>query len=87
VSIRNEWKDGNVSGPLDSLRKQTLMRRTDSTDPPGQYFPPFGDKMAEKLPVLVIDIGYFFGAEFTDSFAPNTEPFWTWHDYLAFLHG
>jgi hypothetical protein len=76
-----------VSGPFDGLRKQPLMRRADSTDPPGQYFPPLGDKMTEKLPVLVIDIGYFFSAEFTNSFAPNTEPLWTWHGYLAFLHG
>ena len=76
-----------MSGPLYGFREQSLMRRADSTDPPGQYLPSFGDKMAEKLPVLVIDIGYFFSAEFTDSLAPNTEPFWTWHDYLAFLHG
>ena len=87
MSIRNEWKDGDVSGPFDGLSKQSLMRRADPTDPPGQYFPPFGNKMAEKLPVLIIDISNFFSAEFTDSFAPDTEPFWTWHSYIAFLHG
>ena len=87
MSIRNEWKDSDVSGPFNGLSKQSLMRRADSTDPPGQYFPPFGNEMAEKFPVLIIDIGYFFSAELAYPFAPNTEPFWTWHNYLAFLHG
>ena len=87
MSIRNEWKNSDVSGPFDGLSKQSLMGRADSAYPPGQYFPPFGNKMAEKFPVLKINIGYFFSAELTDSFAPNTEPFWTWHSYLAFLHG
>jgi hypothetical protein len=87
VSIGNEWEDRNVSGPFYGFRQQPLVRRTDSTDPPGQYFPPFGDKVTEKLPVFIIDIGNFFSAEFAHSFAPNTETLWTWHSNLAFLHG
>jgi hypothetical protein len=79
ISIRNEWKDGHMSGPFDGLRKQALMRRADSTDPTGQYLSPFRDKMAEELTVFKIDICNFFRAKFADPLAPNTEPFWTWH--------
>jgi len=80
ISIRNEWKDGHVSGAFDGLRKQALMRRADSTDPPGQNLSTFGDKMPEELSVFEIDVCDFFRAKLADSFAPNTEPFWTWHN-------
>lgn len=40
--------------------------------------------MTEKFSVFKIDIGYFFRAEFTHSFAPNTEPLWTWHNISPF---
>jgi hypothetical protein len=85
VLIRNEWKNSDVPGPFNGFGKQSLMSGADSTDPSGQYFPPFGDKMTEKFSVFEIDIGYFFGAEFAYSLASNTEPFWTWHNSLAFL--
>lgn len=68
-----------MSGTFDGLRKQALMSRADSADPPGQYLPAFGDKMAEELSIFKIDISNFFGAKFAYSLAPNTEPFWTWH--------
>jgi len=68
-----------VSSTFDSLRKQALVGRTDSTDSPRQNLPPFGNKMAEKLPVFEIDVGDFFRAKLAYSFAPNTESFWTWH--------
>ena len=35
--------------------------------------------MTEKFPVFEVDIGYFFRAEFTNSFAADSEPLWTWH--------
>ena len=68
-----------MSGAFDSLRKQALMRRADSADSPGKYLAPFGNEVTQELPVFEIDIGDFFSAELTDSFAPNTEPSWTWH--------
>ncbi len=73
-----------MPGTLNGFRKQTLMRRADSTDSPGQYLSPFGDEMAEELSILKIDIGNLLRAEFAYSFAPNAEPSWTWHN-LAFL--
>ena len=73
-----------MPGTFNGFRKQTLMRRADSAYSPGQYFPPFGDEMAEELSVFKIDICDFFRAEFAYSFAPNAEPSWTWHN-LAFL--
>jgi hypothetical protein len=85
ILVRNEWKDSDVSGSFDSFREQSLVWRADSADPSGQNFPPFRNKMTEKFPVFKIDIGYFFRAEFTNSFAPDTEPLWTWHSNLAFL--
>ena len=68
-----------MSGTFDGLRKQALMRRADSTDPPGQYFPAFRDKMAQELSVFKIDVCYLFRAEFADSLAPDAKAFWTWH--------
>jgi hypothetical protein len=79
VSISNEREDGHMPGPLDGLRKQALMRRADSADPPGQYLSPLGDKMTEELSVFEIDISDFFCAKFTYPFAPDTESSWTWH--------
>jgi hypothetical protein len=79
ISIRNEWKDGQMPGAFDGLRKQALMRRADSTDSPGQYLSPFGNKMAEKLSIFKIDICDLFRAKLAYSFAPDTKPFWTWH--------
>lgn len=73
-----------MSGPFDGLRKQALMRRADSADPPGQDLSPFGDEMAEELSVFKIDVCNFFRAKFADSFAPDTEPFWTWHNQWPF---
>jgi hypothetical protein len=84
ISIRNKWKDGQMSGAFDGLRKQALMRRADSTDSPGQYLSPFRDKMAEEFSVFKIDIGYFFRAKFTNPFATDTESFWTWHNEWPF---
>jgi hypothetical protein len=73
-----------MPGTLDGFRKQALVRRADSTDSPRQYFPTFGNKVAQKLSVLKIYISYFFRAKFTYSFASNTEPFWTWHNSQPF---
>jgi hypothetical protein len=73
-----------MPGTFNGFRKQTLMRRADSTDSPGQYLSPFGDEVAEELSILKIDIGDLLRAEFAYSFAPNAEPSWTWHN-LAFL--
>ena len=74
-----------MSGTLDGLRQQSLVRRANPADSPRQNLSPFGDKMAEQLPVFEIDVSYFFSTKLTDSFAPNTEPLWTWHSSLAFL--
>ncbi len=68
-----------MSGAFDGLRKQALMRRADSTDPPGQYLSTLGNKMTEELSVFEIDISDFFRAKFANSLAPDTESFWTWH--------
>ena len=68
-----------MPGPFNGFCKQALMCRADSTDSPGQYLSPLGNKVTEELSVFEIDIGDFFSAELTDSFAPNTEPSWTWH--------
>ena len=73
-----------MSGAFDSLRKQALMRRADPTDPPGQYLSPLGNKMTKELSVFEIDISDFFCAKFADSFAPNTESSWTWHNKWPF---
>ena len=70
--------------PFDGFRQQALMRRADSTDPPGQDLPPFGNEMTEELPVFEIDVCDFLGAEFTDSLAPDTESSWTWHSSSPF---
>jgi hypothetical protein len=74
-----------VPSAFDCLGKQALVVWADSADSPGQYFPSFGNKMAEKLSILKINIGDFFRAEFTNSLAPNAEAPWTWHSQLAFL--
>ena len=79
MSISDEWEDGQMPGTFDGFRKQALMRRADSADSPGQYLSPLRDEMSQKLSILKIDIGDFFRAEFAYSFAPNTEPSWTWH--------
>jgi hypothetical protein len=79
MSISDEWKDGQMPGAFNCFRKQALMRRADSADSPGQYFPPFGDEVTQELSIFKIDIGDLFRAEFTYSLAPNTEPSWTWH--------
>ncbi len=73
-----------MSGAFNGFRKQALMRRADSADSPGQYLSPFGDEMAQELSVFKIDIGDLFRAEFAYSFAPNTEPSWTWHNSSPF---
>jgi hypothetical protein len=80
ILIRNKWKDSDVSGPFNGFRKQSLVRGAHAAYASGQYFPALGDKMAEKFSIFKIDIGYFFRAELAHSFAPNTEPFWTWHN-------
>ena len=76
-----------MSGAFDGLRKQALVRRADSADSPRQYLPPLGDKVAEQLLVFEIDVGNLLRAEFADSFAPDTEPFWTWHIEWPFYRG
>jgi hypothetical protein len=84
ISIRNKWKDGQVSGAFDGLRKQALVRRADSTDSPGQDLSPFRDKMAEEFSVFKIDVCNLFRAKFAYSLAPNTKSFWTWHNEWPF---
>ena len=79
MSISDEWKDGQMPGAFNGFRKQALMRRADSADPPGQNLSAFRDEMTQKLSIFKIDIGDLFRAEFADSLAPNTEPSWTWH--------
>jgi hypothetical protein len=64
---------------FDSFCKQALVSRADPADSPGQYLPPFRNEVTEELSVLEINIGYFLGAEFADSLAPDTETSWTWH--------
>jgi hypothetical protein len=73
-----------MPGAFDGFRKQALMRRADSTDSPGQYLSPFGNKVTEELSVLEIDVSDFFRAKLTDSLAPNAEPSWTWHSSSPF---
>lgn len=73
-----------MPGAFNGFRKQALMRRADATDPSGQYLSPFGNKMTQKFPILEIDIRDFFRAELAYSFAPNTEPSWTWHSSQPF---
>lgn len=73
-----------MPGSFDSFRQLALVRRADSADPPGQNLSPFRDKMTEEFRILVIYIGYFFGAKFTHSLAPYTEPLWTCHNYEPF---
>jgi hypothetical protein len=68
-----------MPGAFDGLRKQALVSRADSTDSPGKYFPSFRDEVTQELSILKIDIGNFFRAKFTYSFAPNTETSLTWH--------
>ena len=74
-----------MPGTFDGLRQQSLMYRADSTDSPGQYLSPFGNEMAKEFSVLEINISNLLGAKFTDSFAPNAKPLWTWHNSSAFL--
>ena len=73
-----------MPGAFDGLRKQALMRRADSTDSPGQYLSPFGNEVTEELSILKVYIGDLFRAKFADSFASNTESFWTWHNEWPF---
>ncbi len=73
-----------MPGTFDGFRKQALMRRAHSTDPPGQYLSPLRDEMTEELSIFEIDISDFFRAEFADSFAPDTESSWTWHNKWPF---
>ena len=84
MSISDKWEDGQMSGTFDGFRKQALVRRADSTDSPGKDLAPFRDEVAEELPVFKIDVCDFFRAKFADSFAPNTETFWTWHNKWPF---
>jgi hypothetical protein len=84
MSISDKWKDGQMSGTFDGFRKQALMRRADSTDSPGQNLSPFGDEMTEELSIFKVDIGYLLCAKLTYSFAPDTEPSWTWHSSSPF---
>ncbi len=84
MSISDEWKDGQMPGAFDGFRKQALVRRADSTDPPGQYLSPFGDEVTKELSIFEIDIGDLFRAKFADPLAPNAEPSWTWHSSSPF---
>jgi hypothetical protein len=74
-----------VPGAFNGFRQQSLMNRADSTYSPGQYLSPFGNEMAKEFSVLEIYISNFLRAKFAHSFAPNAEPFWTWHNSSAFL--
>jgi|PlaIllAssembly_1097288.scaffolds.fasta_scaffold1277501_2 hypothetical protein len=73
-----------MPGTFDGFREQTLMRRADSTDSPGQYLSAFGDKVAQEFPVLKIYVGDFLGAKLAHSFAPDIEPSLTWHNSQPF---
>jgi hypothetical protein len=73
-----------MPGTFDSFRKQTLMRRADAADTPGQYLSAFGDKMAQELCILKIDICNLLRAKLADSLAPNTKPSLTWHNSQPF---
>ncbi|MBP1624816.1 MAG: hypothetical protein H6Q07_2836 [Acidobacteria bacterium] len=73
-----------MPGTFDGFREQTLMRRADSTDSPGQYLSAFGDEMAQEFSVLEIYVCYFFGAKLAHPFAPDTEPSLTWHSSQPF---
>jgi hypothetical protein len=74
-----------MSGTFDGFRQQSLVRRADTADPPGQNLSSFGNKMAQELAIFEIDISNLFSTKLADSLAPNTEPLWTWHRILAFL--
>jgi hypothetical protein len=80
VLISNERKNGHVSCALNGLREQALMCRADSTDSPGKNLPALGYEMTQEFSVFKIDIGNFFCAKFTYSFAPNAEPSLTCHN-------
>ena len=68
-----------MSSTFDSLRKQALMRRANAADSPWQNFPALGNKMTQELPIFKIDVSDFFRTKFAHPFAPDTEPFRTWH--------
>jgi hypothetical protein len=40
--------------------------------------------VAEEFTVFEVNVGDFFGAKFADAFAPDAEPFWTWHSSWPF---
>jgi hypothetical protein len=74
-----------VPGALDSLGKKSLMRRADSADPAGEYFPALGNEVPQEFSVLEVDVGDLLSAELAYSLTPNTESFWSWHELLTFL--
>src|SRR5687767_12816872 len=71
-----------MSGPLDRLRKMSLVRGAYTADPARQDFPSFGNEMREKLSIFEIDISDLLGAKLADSLASNRKPSWSWHDSL-----
>lgn len=73
-----------MSGALDGFRQQTLMRRADSADSPGQYLSPFRDKMTKKFSILKINIRNFFRAKLAYALAPNTKTSLTCHSFQPF---
>jgi hypothetical protein len=65
MSVGYKGKQGNVSGLLDSQGQGALVFRAGAGNTPGKYLAPVGDKAAEGIRVLVVDLE-FLGTEFTD---------------------
>jgi hypothetical protein len=65
MSVGYKGKQGNVSGLLDGQGQGALVFRAGTGNTSGKYLAPVGDKAAEGIRVLVVDLE-FLGTEFTD---------------------
>ncbi|MBF8271135.1 MAG: hypothetical protein HW380_240 [Magnetococcales bacterium] len=64
-------QQGNVSCPFDGLAQVALVGRTNSSDPAGDHFSPFGDETEQKLGIFVVDFDGLVGAEHADLPSPE----------------
>jgi hypothetical protein len=67
LSVGYKGKQGDNPGPLNRYGQSPLVFRAGTGDTPGQNLPPFGDKPAEYIGILIV---YFelLGTKFTDLF-------------------
>jgi hypothetical protein len=65
MSVGYKGKQCNVSGLLDGQGQSALVFRAGTGNTPGKYLAPIGDKAAESIRVLVVDLE-FLGTEFTN---------------------